>query len=98
MLVKTNRRAVRGACCRGRTAALPAVAASATVARRRPGGDGLRVGWAEVREVSQQVVVWPDELCSGLPVDHEDHAGGEDVVGQDPAVGVMSRPGAVVMQ
>jgi hypothetical protein len=34
----------------------------------------------------------------GLPVDHEDHAGGEDVVGHDPAVRVVGRPGAVVVQ
>src|SRR5256885_12484206 len=53
----------------------------------------LLIGWAEVGEVGQQVVVRPDALRGGLPVDHEDHAGGEDVGGQDPAVGGAGRPG-----
>src|SRR5215470_8562026 len=56
------------------------------------------VGRAKVGEVGQQVVVRLDGLGGGPPVDHEDHAGREDVVGHDPAVGVVGRPGAVVMQ
>jgi hypothetical protein len=58
----------------------------------------LRVRCPEERELGQQVIVWSDALGSGLPVDHEDHAGGEDIVGHDPAVGVAGRPGAVVVQ
>src|SRR5215468_3820412 len=58
----------------------------------------LGVGRAEIGEVGQQVVVWLDGLGGGLPVDHEDHAGGEDVVGQGPAVGVVGWLGAVVVQ
>jgi hypothetical protein len=34
----------------------------------------------------------------GLPVGHEGHTAGEDIVGHDPAVGVVGRPGAVVVQ
>src|SRR5437660_768676 len=44
-------------------------------------------------EHGHQVLVWLDGLGSGLPVGHEDHAGGEDVVGHDPAVGVVGRHG-----
>lgn len=58
----------------------------------------LWVGWAEERERGHQVIVWPDSLRSGPPVGHEGHTGGEDIVGHDPAVGVMGRRGAVVVK
>src|SRR5439155_3822274 len=44
------------------------------------------------------VRVWFDVLGGGLAVDHEDHASREDVVAQRPAVGVVGRPGAVVVK
>ena len=58
----------------------------------------LGVRFPEKREDGHQIIMWSDVLGGGLPVDHEDHAGGEDVVGHDPTVGVVGRPGAVVMQ
>ncbi len=50
------------------------------------------------RELGQQVRVWFDGLGGGLAVDHEHHASREDIVGQRPAVGVVGRPGAVVVK
>ena len=49
----------------------------------------LGVGRAEVGEVGQQVVVRADRLGIGPPVGQEDHASGEDIVGHDPAVGIV---------
>ena len=51
---------------------------------------GLRVGWTEVGEVGHQIIVWSEALGSGLTMDHEDHAGGEDIVGHDPAVRIVA--------
>ena len=47
----------------------------------------------EEREHRHEIVVRLDALGIGLPVGHEDHAVGEDVVGHDAAVGVVGRPG-----
>src|SRR6516162_2408326 len=58
----------------------------------------LGVRYPEERELGQQIPMWFDGLGAGLPVDHEDHPGGEDVVGRDPAVGIVRRPGAVVVK
>jgi hypothetical protein len=58
----------------------------------------LGVRRPEEWELGQQILVWPDLLGSGLPVDHEDHAGREDIVGHDPAVGVVRWRAAVVVQ
>ena len=75
----------------------PATVSVPSPAWRRPGGR-LGVRHPEEWERGRQILVWSDGLGSGLPVDHEDHAGGEDVVGHDPAVGVVGRHGAVVMK
>ena len=58
----------------------------------------LWVGRAEERECGRQVIVWPDALGSGPPVGYKGHTGGEDIVGHDPAVGIVGRHSAVVVE
>jgi len=84
------------------TSALRAGRSTAAPARRltsewKSSGNGVH-GSPQEWKHGHQVLVWFDGLGSGLPVGHEDHAGGEDVVGHDPAVGVVGRHGAVVVQ
>src|SRR6266446_1780764 len=68
------------------------------VVRRKRRNFGLGIRQAEERELGQEVVVRFEAVGADLSVGQEGHAGAEDIVGGDAAVGIGGRLGAVVAE
>src|SRR5258708_8488477 len=73
-----------------------ALSSSGSGLMRRAGFRRLGIGRAEEGELGQVVVVWFEAVGGDLSLGEPGEAVAEDVVGEDPAVRIGGRLGAVV--